>query len=99
MVGGRKILAQGTFRLLYMNCRNFGRSSYQVEKEKKKNCLPLAAESPAAAMVVLFVPSTRASERRQPHGARIFFSQLEVSYISRKILTLGPSSTEFLHVY
>ena len=30
-----------------------------MEKEKKKNCWPLAAERPAAAMFVLFVPSTR----------------------------------------
>ena len=35
------------------------RSGYQVEKEKKNNCRPLAAERPAAAMFVLFVPSTR----------------------------------------
>ena len=39
-------------------CRIFGRSGYQVEKEKKNNCRPLAAERPAAAMFVLFVPST-----------------------------------------
>ena len=30
-----------------------------MEKERKKNCRPLAAESPAAAMCALFVPSTR----------------------------------------
>ena len=40
-------------------CRNFGRSGCQMEKEKKNNCRPLAAERSAAAMFVLFVPSTR----------------------------------------
>ena len=30
-----------------------------MEKEKKKNCRPLAAERLAAAIFVLFVPSTR----------------------------------------
>ena len=30
-----------------------------MEKEKKNNCRPLAAERPASAMFVLFVPSTR----------------------------------------
>ena len=30
-----------------------------MEKEKNKNYRPLAAERPAAAMFVLFVPSTR----------------------------------------
>ena len=30
-----------------------------MEKEKKKNCRPIEAASPAAAMFVLFVPSTR----------------------------------------
>ena len=30
-----------------------------MEKEKKKNYRPLPAERPAAAMCVLFVPSTR----------------------------------------
>ena len=33
--------------------------SYQMEKEKKNNCRPLAAERPAAAMFILFVASTR----------------------------------------
>ena len=42
-----------------ITCRNLGRSGYQVEKEKKKNCRPLAAERPVAAMFVLFLPSTR----------------------------------------
>ena len=40
-------------------CRTFGRNGYQVEKEIKKNCRPLAAERLAAAMFVLFVSSTR----------------------------------------
>ena len=30
-----------------------------AEKEKKKNCRPLAVERPAAAMLVFPVPSTR----------------------------------------
>ena len=53
--GVRKILEGGsTFRLVYI--RNFGRSGYQVEKEEKKNCRPLAAERSAAAIFVLFCP-------------------------------------------
>ena len=66
-----------------------------MEKEKKKNCRCIAAECPAAAMFVLFVPSTRifpASESSL-HGARI--SQLGRSW---KILALGPSTTFQLHV-
>ena len=35
-----------------------------MEKEKKKDYLPLAVERPAAAMFVLFVPSTRISARK-----------------------------------
>ena len=58
--GGRKILEGGT---------TFGRSGYQVEKEKKNNCRPLAAERPAAATFVLFVPLRSESSL---HGARIF---------------------------
>ena len=55
--GGRKILEGGTtFRLVYM--QKFRPNGYQVEKEKKKNCRLVAAESTAAAMFVLFVPST-----------------------------------------
>ena len=51
----REILEGGkTFRLVHM--RNFGRRGYQVEKKKKKNCEPLAAERSAAAMFVLFCP-------------------------------------------
>ena len=62
--GGRKILAPGRSEkaeklFVCFTCRNFGRSGYQVEKEKKNNCRPWAAERPAAAMFVLFVPSTR----------------------------------------
>ena len=62
--GGRKILALGRSKkaeqlfVCFTWRRKFGRSGYQVEKEKKKNCRPLAAERPAAAMFVLFVPST-----------------------------------------
>ena len=41
-----------TFLLVYM--QNFGRGDYQVEKEKRKNCLPLAVERPAAVMFVPF---------------------------------------------
>ena len=53
----RKIREGGkTFRCF--KYRNYGRSGYQVKKEKKNNCRPLAAERPAAAMFVLFVPST-----------------------------------------
>ena len=43
--GGRKILALGRSekaekRFVFFTCRNFGRSGYQVEKEKKNNCRP-----------------------------------------------------------
>ena len=56
--GGRKILAQGRSKkadqlFVWLTCRNFGRSGYQVEK---KNCRPLAAERSAAAIFVLFCP-------------------------------------------
>ena len=62
--GGRKILALGRSEkakqlFVCFTYRNFGPSGYQVKKEKKKNCRPLAAERPAAAMFVLFVRSTR----------------------------------------
>ena len=79
-----------TFRLLY---RNFGRSGYQVEKEKKNNCQLSAAELPAAAMFVLFVPSTRIFR------TKVVYMVLGSSYLStRKILVLGPSTLNFLHV-
>ena len=52
-------------------------SGYQVEKEKKNDCRPLAAERPAAAMFVLFVPGTR------------IFRAKAVS--ARKVLSLGRS--------
>ena len=51
-----------------------------MEKEKKKNCWPLAAESPSAAKFVLFVPSTRIFRTKVVHmmlglpSARIFLS-------------------------
>ena len=59
--GRRRILAQGRskkadqlfLRFIY---RNLGRSGYQVEKEKKKNCRPFAAERSTTAMFVLFCP-------------------------------------------
>ena len=57
MEGGRPEKAKQLF--VCFTCRNFGRSGYQVKKEKKNNCRPLAAERPAAAMFVIFVPSTR----------------------------------------
>ena len=62
--GGRKILAlerSEKVEKLFVSftCRNFGRSGYQVEKEKKNNVRPRAAEHLTAAMFVLFVPSTR----------------------------------------
>ena len=57
MEGGRSQKAEQLF--VCFTCRNFGRSGYQVEKEKKNNCRSLAAERPAAVMFVLFVPSTR----------------------------------------
>ena len=54
---GRSWKAEQLF--VCFTCRNFGRSGYQVEKGKKNNCRPLAAERPAAAMFVLFVPCAR----------------------------------------
>ena len=43
--GGRKILVPGRSEkaeklFVCFTCRNFGRSGYQVEKEKKNNCRP-----------------------------------------------------------
>ena len=43
--GGRKILALGRSEkaeklFVCFTCRNFGRSSHRVEKEKKDNCWP-----------------------------------------------------------
>ena len=43
--GGRKILTPGRSEkaeklFVCFTCRNFGRSGYQVEKEKKNNCRP-----------------------------------------------------------
>ena len=103
--GGRKILALGRSqkaeqRFVWFTCRNFYRSGYQVEMEKKKNCPPLAAERPPAAMFVLFVPSTRIFR------AKVVYMALGSSYLSaRKILSLlgsrDPSAwTKFnvLHV-
>ena len=57
MEGGRSWKAEQLF--VCFTCRNFGRGAHQVEKEKKKNYRPLPAERPAAAMFVLFVPSSR----------------------------------------
>ena len=60
-----------------------------MEKEKKKNCRPLAAERLAATILFFFVPSTR--REGSLHGARIFLV-LGSSYLSaRKILSLGRS--------
>ena len=88
----RKILEGGrTFRLL----KTFGRSGYQVEKEKKKTCRPIAAERLAAAMFVLFVPSTSDLPSESSfHGARI-------SQLGRFYLYEDPSAKakfNFLHV-
>ena len=42
-------------RCVWFTCRNFGRGGYKcMEKEKKKNCRPLAAERLAAAMFFFF---------------------------------------------
>ena len=52
-----------------------------MEKEKKKNYRPLPAKRPAAAMFVLFVPSTRIFR------AKAVYMVLGSSYLSaRKIL-------------
>ena len=60
-----------------------GLGGYQGEKKKKKNCRPLAAERPAAAM--LFVPSTRLFR------AKVIYTVLGSSYLSaRKIQAIGP---------
>ena len=51
-------------------------------------CRPLAAECPAAAMFVLFVPSTRIFR------AKVVYMVLGSSHLSaRKILASGPSTT------
>ena len=53
-----------------------------MEKEKKKNCWPLAAECPAAAMFVLFVASTRifsVSEREENPSSKNKFNFLHVN--------------------
>ena len=52
--GRKKILALGrSYKakqlFVWFTCRNFGRSGHQVQKEKKKNYLPLAAERPTVA--------------------------------------------------
>ena len=57
MEGGRSEKAEKLF--VYFTCRNFGRSGYQVEKEKKNDCRPWVAERPTAAMFILFVTSTK----------------------------------------
>ena len=49
-----------------------------MEKEKKKNCRPLAAERSAAAMFVLFFPSTRIFQ------ANLVYMVLGSSYLSAK---------------
>ena len=60
-----------------------------MEKEKRKNYLPLVVEHPAAAMFVLFcfvffVPSTRIFR------AKVVYIVLGSSYpLARKILSLG----------
>ena len=61
-----------------------------MENEKKKNCWPLAAESPSAAMFVLFVPSTRVFR------AKVVYMVLGSSYLQG-----DPSARakfNFLHV-
>ena len=89
--GGRKIIALGrpekAERLFVcFTCRNFGRSGYQVEKEKKNNCRPLAAACSAAAMFVLFVPSTRIFR------AKVVYMVQGSSYLpARKFLSLRRS--------
>ena len=89
--GVRKILALGRSekaekRFVCFTCRNFGRSGYQVDKEKKINCRPWATERPAAAMFVLFVPSTRIFR------TKVVYMVLGSSYLSvRKFLSPGRS--------
>ena len=57
-----------------------------MEKEKKKMFWPSAAERPAAAIFVLFVPSTKISR------AKVVYMVLGSSNFSaRKILSLGRS--------
>ena len=50
MEGGRSEKANQLF--VWFTGRNFGRGGYQVEKEKKKNCRPLAAKCRSAVMFV-----------------------------------------------
>ena len=59
-----------------------------MEKEKKKNCRPLAAQRSAAAILFFFVPSTRIFR------VKVVYMELGSSYLSaekRKILSLGRS--------
>ena len=69
-----------------------------MQKEKKKNCRPLAGERPAAAVFFLsfrlsflfffFVLSTKT------FCVKVVYMVLGSSYLSaRKILVLGPSTT------
>ena len=59
----RKIREGGKLFVCF-TCRNFGRRVYQVEKEKKDNCRPLAAGRPAAAMFFFLSLVLGSSERK-----------------------------------
>ena len=85
LYGRRKILEGGTtFALLYM--QKFRPKWLPSGEGKKNNCWPLAAERPAAAMFVLFVPSTRIFR------ANVVYMALRSSCLAaRKILFLERS--------
>ena len=59
-----------------------------MEKEKRKNCLPLAVERPTAGpCLFFFYPCSRIFR------AKIVYMVLGSSYLTaRKILALGPST-------
>ena len=76
---GRKI-RDFSFRL---HAENFGRVGYQVGKEKKENCRPLAAARPAAAMF-FFVPST------WTFRAKVVYMVQRSSYLLSSKIPLQP---------
>ena len=51
----RPCLRGGKKMLDWFTCRNFGQGGYQVKKEKKKNCQPLATECLARHHVSFFL--------------------------------------------
>ena len=68
--GGKKVLTMRRSKkakqvIVYFTCRNVGRSGYQLKKEKKKICRPLAAERAAAVIFVLFLSLVQGSSERR----------------------------------